>query len=238
MADLSPTLRAEIDIYKGSDVSNSTLGSSGRQNAERVSNKQTIRIDGPLGHVFTSGENDAMIVHYRTISLIILVGLATTALLNTLSTKYSREFVAQATSIRLSRATTSSGSAIPQGSTKASVLSNTSRRTTGDVCKHAERASANRMRYLKLHPPSFATTREMFRPVKRLLFFIGPARSGSTLMGRLLDAHPHITVTNEVIVVLFKYKYMYEFGCIFSMFKFSCDLILLVLSRKCMRVTV
>jgi hypothetical protein len=37
----------------------------------------------------------------------------------------------------------------------------------------------------------------MFRTVKKLLFFLGHARSGSTMLGRLLDAHPHMTVTHE-----------------------------------------
>ena len=38
----------------------------------------------------------------------------------------------------------------------------------------------------------------VFRSLKRLVFFIGHARSGSSMLGRLLDAHPHMTISHEV----------------------------------------
>ena len=41
-----------------------------------------------------------------------------------------------------------------------------------------------------MEPPDFSS-------VKTLLLFIGYPRSGHTLVGCLLDAHPHVMLTNE-----------------------------------------
>ena len=42
------------------------------------------------------------------------------------------------------------------------------------------------------------TSARIFRTVKRLVFFIGHSKSGSSTIGRLLDAHPHVIISNEV----------------------------------------
>ena len=51
---------------------------------------------------------------------------------------------------------------------------------------------------LSFDPSTVVPPDTVFRSLKRLLFFIGHARSGSSMLGRLLDAHPHMTISHEV----------------------------------------
>ena len=78
----------------------------------------------------------------------------------------------------------------------------TSRRLSGGADKPRNcvnyRPFINR---LKFYPP-VVVTKSMFSKVKRLVFFIGHQRSGSSLIGRLLDAHPHITIPHEVFSII------------------------------------
>ena len=47
----------------------------------------------------------------------------------------------------------------------------------------------------KVHPKHLSP--EILNKVETLLLFIGYARSGHTLIGSLLDAHPHAVIANE-----------------------------------------
>jgi hypothetical protein len=74
------------------------------------------------------------------------------------------------------------------------VLRSNTRAVSNKGCVNYNKFSAE----LGFNPSSVLTPDAMFRTIKRLVFFVGHARSGSTTIGRLLDAHPHVTVTNEV----------------------------------------
>ena len=116
-----------------------------------------------------------------------LIGIATIELLYLLDNLYSR---------KVATGSSSAGAPWPDSSDQ---RNSAARSSTGPVesrtsCVNYEKFTTES----GFDPSTLVTPDTMFRTMKRLVFFIGHARSGSSMIGRLLDAHPHMIVTNEV----------------------------------------
>ena len=133
-------------------------------------------------------------VRSRNFRVVVLICIATTGL----STLYCVH------SVYSRREGWNSGQSHSRSDPKSHVQRHSSLLSSSRVSGNVDKSSADCVDYfafittLRFDPSTVVTSDGMFRTVKRLLFFIGHPRSGSSLLGRLLDAHPHITISHEV----------------------------------------
>jgi len=60
---------------------------------------------------------------------------------------------------------------------------------------------------LRIYRESSKSSKRVFSDVKRFLLFIGYSRSGSTITGSIIDAHPNACISYEINFYIRKKKY-------------------------------